>query len=118
MSFFTLLLIFFIILILRPLWRGFIMYRRYRKAVRDAFGFNPGARSAKSGTSGRTSGQASSRANHQPGRPHKVFTKEMGEYVAFEEVAATASTTDNTGRTSSRTVVEQQVSDAEWEEIR
>ncbi len=47
-------------------------------------------------------------------RPRKVYTKDDGEYVDFEEVSVTAAEE----RSEVHYIPESQVSDAEWEEIK
>lgn len=53
-------------------------------------------------------------------RKRKIFDKADGEYVEYEEVTRTTVTeTDGTSQTTSSTteVTEQQIIDAEWEDI-
>ncbi len=58
--------------------------------------------------------------NHNPASPQpphrrKIFTRDVGEYVEFEELEGTF----YSERTSTETfTTESQISDAEWEEIR
>jgi hypothetical protein len=49
-------------------------------------------------------------------RKRKKITKEMGEYVTFSDVAASAQTSSPSD-TESHTATEQQVVDVEWEDI-
>lgn len=85
----------------------------FRRAYGDAFGAGGG-----DGTSRKASAHNSA---HAPGR--KVFSREDGEYIEFEEIectigdtsyAAAAGTSEGNPRHTPR---EPQVSDAEWEEI-
>lgn len=113
MSFFGLLLIILAIFILQPVIKGFLAMRRIRNQMRSAY------RQAAS-----SAGAASSRASRPGGwsepahRRRKVITREMGEYVAYEDVAVTATTTEPDGTRTTATIEEEQVIDAEWEEIR
>lgn len=110
MSFFGLLLIILAIFILQPLIRGFLAVRRYQNQMKSGY------RQATS-----TNGNGPSRPGgwSEPMRRHrKVITREMGEYVAFEDVAVKATVTDPDGTRTTATIEEEQVIDAEWEEIR
>ena len=53
-------------------------------------------------------------AQEQP-HPRKVFSRDMGEYVAFEDIAEAAPAPADTYE---EVRAEEQVSDAEWEEVR
>lgn len=111
MSFLTLIYIFLLILLIRFVVRGYMMYRRYKKAMTDAFGFNP-------------FGSARQQTNHSDGRQQtarrqekkKVFDREDGEYVAYEEVSV-SHTEQSAADGSTREVTEEQIIDAEWEDI-
>ncbi|MDE6485378.1 MAG: DUF4834 family protein [Duncaniella sp.] len=62
-------------------------------------------------------GQASRRQSPDPSAPvrRKVFTRDVGEYVEYEDLEGNY----HYQSTETRTVVEEsQISDAEWEEIR
>lgn len=113
MSFFGLLLIILAIFILQPLIRGFLAVRRYQNQMKSGY------RQATS-----TNGSGASRASRAGGwsgpmrRHRKVITREMGEYVAFEDVAVNATVTEPDGTRNTATIEEEQVIDAEWEEIR
>ena len=52
---------------------------------------------------------------HQP-RKKKIFSKSEGEYVDFEEITVSPTYTGNSNNVSFET--EEQVSDAEWTEIK
>lgn len=63
--------------------------------------------------------QQQQRTQSQPRARKKVFARDEGEYVDYEEIAAPASSSpsDTTSRHDNFTP-ESQISDAEWEEIR
>ena len=54
-------------------------------------------------------------AERQARRNRKIFSKEEGEYIEFEEITVTQTTTVTSAPDEFPT--EPQVSDAEWEEI-
>ena len=105
MPFFTILLILFLIIILRPILKVVLLMRRYKKAVNNAYS---------------EAYKQYSRREEQPQQPvhKKVFTKDMGEYVAFEEISVETTTelhSDDKGDVTYTT--EEQITDAEWVEI-
>lgn len=106
MSLATILLILFLIIILRPILRVILMVRRYKKAVNNAYS---------------EAYRQYSRKGEEPQQPahKKVFTKDMGEYVAFEEITVESTTEvhSNTDGDVSYTT-EEQITDAEWVEIK
>lgn len=110
MSFFSLLLIFFLILILRPIIRGYLAMRRMRRQMQEMF--DAARRDPR-----QSAGQGSSSTPQQP-RHEKVYGRDAGEYVAFEEIEASETVATEETPEGTTTVVEQQISDAEWEEIR
>lgn len=105
MSIISILFCIFLFFILRALFRGFVFFRRinnankaYGKAYEDFM------------------------RNQQPPRPEppahkKVITKDMGEYVAYEEISVEQSQTTTTDGSTSYTT-EEQIVDAEWVEIK
>ncbi len=103
---FFLLFIFIIVPVLVTLVRAAFFVHRARKSVRDAF------RGMDNGDGG--SGQQDCTARHR--RSKKIDPRD-GEYVAYEEIAVSASETADNGRHSMRYTVEQQIVDAEWEDI-
>lgn len=110
MSFLGLLLIILLFFLLRPVFKMFMMYRKYRRAMREAY-------SRAQSAQGRPYGRGSqSRGAQNPAPKKKVFTKDMGEYVAYEEISCTI-TEDSTSQ-QTQTVTEEQVTDIEWEDIK
>lgn len=102
MSILTILFLILLFIILRPLFKGFLLFRRYKKAVNDAYG------------------QArAQQKRQQPAEPahKKVFTKDMGEYVAYEEINIDSTTEIHTDEGDVKITTEEQIVDVEWEEI-
>ncbi len=107
MSIATIFLIILLAIILRPIIKAYMMFRRYKKAVNDAFGFDPRTQSA-----GRQH-----RENNTP-RQHdkkKVITRDMGEYVA--DTSADKKQSHAPEQEHGAKFDEEQITDAEWEEI-
>ncbi len=114
----TILILYLVWLIVKPLLLSYAR-RKYTQKVNDMFnqafgggtGFSPGASPF---------GQQR-RQQHQPRGRKKIFSRDEGEYVDFEEIEVktefSASET-NEKQGSSYTPREPQVSDADWEEIR
>lgn len=112
MSIATIFLIILLVIILRPIIKAYMMFRRYKKAVNDAFGFDPRAQSA-----GRQHRESQSPRQHDK---KKVITRDMGEYVAYEEVSDTSAAEKQShapGQEHGTKFDEEQITDAEWEEI-
>lgn len=108
MSFLLLLLLFLVLwYVIWPLLRGWLFLRDVRQRVNDTFG----------------NGQRRQRTHPDDEQEYtetgerKIFTSSEGEYADFEEVSGTTiEETVTSGET--RTVIEEQVTDAEYEEIR
>lgn len=108
--FLYIILILFLIFILPGLIRGITAIHRFRRQTREAFNAmygRPQQQERKAGWSGN---------NRQK---KKKIDKDVGEYVSFEDITVeqTSETrTDASGSTFHET--EQQITDAEWEDIR
>lgn len=104
MSILTILFLILLFIILKPLFRGFLLFRRYKKAVNDAYGQARAQQKQQS---------------QQPAEPvhKKVFTKDMGEYVAYEEINIDSTTELHTDEGDMKITTEEQIVDVEWEEI-
>lgn len=100
---FFLLFIFIILPIIITLIRAAFFVHRARKSVRDAF----------RGTGGTDN---SGQNDTTPRRSKKIDPNE-GEYVAFEDITISTTETSDDRRRSTRYTVEQQIVDAEWEDI-
>lgn len=102
MSFFLFILLILFLIIGWPLLRGWLYMQSIRRRVNDAFG---GA-----------NGRQRQRVEQEEEDDGKIFDRTDGEYAEFEEVRGTVSQeTVETGET--RTVIEEQITDAEYEEI-
>lgn len=106
-----LLLILFLGFFVIPLFRVFVTVRRARNSYRDFFN----AAAGMGGASGR--GDRRQR-QPQPEPRRKIYSKDEGEYVDFQEIECSATTDQSAGESRrTETVVEQQVTDVEWEEL-
>lgn len=82
------------------------MFRRYKKAVNNAYS------------------NAYKQYSHREEPPRepvhkKVFTKDMGEYVAFEEISVETNTeTISDDKNTVTYTTEEQIADVEWVEIK
>ena len=107
---FTLALIWLAIKLILSVWKMYQMRRNWRRMVnemhRQANGFAGNA----------------SRQQAPPQQPQrrKHFSREDGEYVAFEEIVVDTKTTATFTDDNSTTTVEteERIVDAEWEDIR
>lgn len=113
----TILILYLVWLLVKPLLLSYAR-RKYTEKVNDmfnqAFGGQAGFRQGAS-----PFGQQASQRRQQPKK--KIFSREDGEYVEFEEVDVktdfkASEKAENSDR--SYTPRESQVSDADWEEIR
>jgi len=104
---FILLILFLIIGI--PLIRGWFFMQNMRRRVNESFR----GRQAHE----RPSKERYDEEEYTETGERKIFTSNEGEYADFEEVSGTVvQETTSTGDT--RTVIEEQVTDAEYEEIK
>lgn len=111
MSFFLILILAFLFYyLLRPAFRVWRTMNRLRREAREAF---------QQGASGyRPTGNDRRRQQEAPKPEHrKVFTRDMGEYVAFDEIKVEQTEPSSNGETKKSTVTEAQVTDVEWEDI-
>ncbi len=107
MSFFGIIFFLLFIFIILPfliflIWTAFFVHRA-RKGIRDAF-------------RGTSNSDDSEQSNATPRRSKKIDPDE-GEYVAFEDITVSTSETSGDGRRYTEYTVEQQIVDAEWEDI-
>lgn len=111
------LLILFIIFIVLPVcwlvYKYFVWRRRAREFMNDPLGFFMRQQQA---AAERAAGDAPRRQKPRR-RKKKKIDPDVGEYVAFKEVSTETRTSDGT-HTSTTYIKEEQVSDAQWEDIR
>jgi hypothetical protein len=115
----TLLLIYLLYLLLRPLIRMVIAITKARQG--DLSGFadmftQPGSQRRDNGSA---SQQQRRRRQQQPyAESKKKINKDVGEYVAFDDVTLSHDEVDAANRAEAAPfTAEQQVSDAEWEDV-
>lgn len=107
-------LLIIILFVVWPLLRFYMMLRKAQRQARDAFSQFQGE--GKDGSRQRKGGWSGGRQSRK-----KVIDRNVGEYVEFEEVEISRDSETKTGsdsRKESGYKVEQQVVDAEWEEIK
>lgn len=107
--FWDLLIIFIIIFIVWPLIKFFWAIRKAQKQARQAF----------EQATGTKWNERNNPHNSTPAGKEKIFDRNVGEYVEFEEIEHTPDRTEtqtNTGNPQPK--IEQQIVDAEWEEIK
>lgn len=105
---FFILLILFVWFILLPALKVYRAYSNLRKQARDFFGGNPR-------TDKQTPHGDPSRA---PKPKRKKIDPNIGEYVEFEEITVSTTSTSENGHTTTNYRRESQVTDVEWEDIR
>ena len=115
--------IFFLIILLFLLWpvlKAAYAINKARRQARDFFNAATGGRQggfyggAPYRDSERPAGWSRNTSSMRP----KVFTRDMGEYIDFEEIEeSTATSTGSSTYTRSSCSTESFISDAEWEDI-
>ncbi|MDE6801511.1 MAG: hypothetical protein K2J06_01955 [Muribaculaceae bacterium] len=114
MPFLTFLFILFIIFVLPKFIRGFLLMYRLRKQARRMYEQMYGAQQRAEEPRRRKAGWS------QPIPHRKKIDSSVGEYVRFQEIETAetvAEHTDAKENTTTTVAVEQQITDAEWEEI-
>lgn len=109
-SFFLFLLLFVVFGVVLWIYRVIVGVKR---RVSDIFGGGNAAADGPAGAYGRRR-----KPEPQPRRRGKIFDATQGEYVEYEEVACDVDRDGDHGYTERYTATEEQVTDAEWEEIR
>ena len=108
MNFLLFILFILVLLVGLPLLRGWLYMQNLRRRVNESF-------------RGRQQHERPPRERHEEEEytetgERKIFTSNEGEYADFEEVSETViEETTSTG--DSHTIIEEQVTDAEYEEI-
>ena len=109
MSFLLFILFILFLMVGIPLLRGWFYMQGLRKKMNDAMG-------------GNRQGQQEQERRHYEEQEYtdtgerKIFTSNEGEYADFEEVSGTI-TEETTTTSDTRTIIEEQITDAEYEEI-
>lgn len=120
----TIFIIYLLWILIKPLLMSYAR-RKYAEKVNDMFNqaFGGGQPfGAGQAYAGRNATQDPRRARREtprsPGRKKKIFSREEGEYIEFEEIEVRTEYRSTSAKDSSYTPREPQVSDADWEEIR
>ena len=104
MTLFFLLLILFIFVVVRPLYKVATFYRRLKKSF-----FNQASNERHNHSKNNSTGQPNER---------KIFDKSVGEYTQFEEISVSSSTYTETLPDDGKVLkVESQTIDVEWEDL-
>ena len=111
MNFLLFILLVLFILIGIPLLRGWLYMQSIRRRVNDTFG----GRQQQGERYGRDSYEEEEEEYTEIGE-RKIYTSGEGEYADFEEVSGSI-INETTGAGDTRTIIEEQVTDAEFEEI-
>lgn len=105
---------------IRFVWRGVSQYKQQRTLWEQFYRQATGQEPPHAGQSHRSKQEQ----QPHPRTRRKIFTKDDGEYVEFEDIivtetkTSTSSTSDGKKRThTSTTTTESQIVDAEWEDI-
>lgn len=105
--FWDILLIFFIVFIVWPIVKFFWAIRKAHKQARRAFEEATG-----------TKWNQRTEPRNTPVK-EKIFDRNVGEYVEFEEIEHTADSSETQSDTTNpQPKIEQQIVDAEWEDIK
>ncbi len=108
------LLILFIIFVVLPVcwlvYKYFVWRKRAREFLNDPLEFFMRQQQAAERAAGRPRQQ-------QPRRRKKKIDPSVGEYVSFREVRAESGRTDGSGHSSTTYIKEEQVTDAQWEDL-
>lgn len=105
MGFFLFILLILFMLVGWPLLKGWLYYRNLRRRVNETFG-------------GRREREPSYRDDEEYTETgeRKIYGSGEGEYAEYEEVSGTV-IEETTANADTRTVIEEQVIDAEFEEV-
>lgn len=115
----TLIILYLLWILLKPLLMNYAR-RKYQEKVNDMFNqaFGGGTRAGSGGAYRRQDGGRNTPPRYQQGRKKKIFSRDEGEYIEFEEIEVTTEYRYTSSSDPNYTPREPQVSDADWEEIR
>lgn len=111
MSFFLFLLLVLLLMVGIPLLRGWLYMQGLRRKVNDIFG--DGRQTQRQQQERRTPYEEE---EYTETGERKIYTSGDGEYADYEEVTGPI-TQEATSTTAPNTIVEEQITDAEYEEI-
>ena len=106
-------------LVVKPLAARY-MRRKFQQKVNDMFRQAMGGNAGPTGSDPFETYHRNTRQQAEKPARRKVFSRDEGEYIEFEEVhihAEYTSTDTTTSQSTSYTPREPQISDADWEEI-
>ncbi len=112
MSFLLFILLILLFMVGIPLLRGWLYMQRVKRRVNETFG----GRTQERQSSGRDRYDYEEEEEYTETGERKIFTSGEGEYADFEEVSGTV-IEETTPDGDSRTIIEEQITDAEYEEI-
>lgn len=119
----TIFVVYFLWLVAKP-WLARYMRRKVQQKVNDMFRQSFGGAHAQGfpfGTQSDSRQQARQRQESPRGHRRKIFSRDEGEYIDFEEVTVrtddTASSQTSASGKRAYTPREPQITDAEWEEV-
>ncbi|MCM1077050.1 MAG: DUF4834 family protein [Bacteroides sp.] len=122
----AIIVIIYLLWLLKPLLLRYAQ-RKYQEKINEMFNQTFGGTTATGSRSydgrGGSARNPFGRYNEPPryrsnGRRRKIFSRDEGEYVDFEDIEVTREYRSTSSRDTSYTPREPQVSDADWEEIR
>lgn len=111
MSFLIFILLVLLLMVGIPMLRGWLYMQSLRKKVTDIFGSDGPARQQQQQR------QYEEEEEYTETGERKIYTSGEGEYADFEEVRG-ATIEKTVTANDSRTIIEEQITDAEYEEIR
>lgn len=109
----TILIIYLVWLLVKPMLVSY-MHRRYTERINDMFGQAFGGQ----GFGRQQQRQQSSHDGYGYRARRKIFSRDEGEYVDFEEIDVKVEYSAESNDTHQYSPREPQVSDAEWEDIK
>lgn len=109
-------LIFILIFIVWPLVKTFIRINRMRRQARDIFNSHYGRQTSQQADTASSAGRKAGWSRPAASKAKKI-TKDVGEYVAFQELPPQYSGNDSS-KGGATVVSESQITDVEWEDIR
>lgn len=115
----TILFVYIMWLVVKPLAARY-MRRKFQQKVNDMFRQAMGGNAGPTGSDPFETYRRNTRQQAEKPARRKVFSRDEGEYIEFEEVhihAEYTSTDTTASQSTSYTPREPQISDADWEEI-
>ena len=111
----TILILYIVWLLIKPMLLNYAR-RQYTKKVNDMFNQAFGQQAGGYNPFGHDAAGRQQPHHRQPQQKKKIFSRDDGEYVEFEEIDVKVETTSES-HDPKYTPREPQVSDADWEEV-